>query len=158
MEYPINYKFISEKIEYHSEVVQVYEKANLYLKSFDWCNEIKSAVLYTNLGSKLCLFLFEIDNLASDEDNYLWVIAGDLPSMYLNVENGDTTREVLTSYSELAEDWVLHIKNKESLEDCYPFNAEPTEENADLLQRRVNILNNSIIENIDCITVSLPPG
>ena len=158
MGYPIDYRLISKEIEYYFEVQQVYEKASLFLKSFDWCNKIKSAFLYTNLGSKLCLFLFQIDNLASDEDNYLWVIAGDLPSMYLNVQNGDTIREILTSYSELAQDWVLHVKKQKSLVDCYPFNVAPTEENADLLQRRVNILNSSIIENVDNITVSISPG
>jgi hypothetical protein len=151
MEYPINYNDISKEIDYYTEVIQVYKKASLYLKSFDWCKKIENAVLYTNLGSKLCLFLFKIDNRASAENHYLWVIAGDLPSMYLNVQNGDTTREILTSYVELAEDWIQHVKNQESLIDCYPFDADSTEEMADLLKRRVNILKNSVINNIDNI-------
>jgi len=153
MKYPINYKYISPKTEYYPEVMQIYEKASLYLKSFDWCKKIEGAFLYVNLGSKLCLFLFEINNSASTEDCCLWVIVGDLPSMYLGVQSGDTTREILTSYADLAEDWVQHIKSQEPLDDCYPFDAEATEEIADLLNRRVNILKNSVIDNIDDITV-----
>lgn len=158
MRYPINYKDFSPKVKYYSEMISVYNRASSFLTGFDWCRKIVDVALYTNLGSKLGLYLFKIDNSASSKNAYLWVIAGDLPMMYLNVHEDDTTREVLKSYTELASDWVQHVKNNQSLENCYPFDANPTLEMADLLERRVNILNTSVIDNIDNIKVKLNLG
>lgn len=42
-----------------------------------------------------------------------------------------------------------------SVEDCYPFNAEPTTEMSNMLKKRVNQIENSIIPNVD--EIELPP-
>ena len=70
MKYPINYKDVKPKLQYYSEVVDVHKDAENYLQSFDWCKSIKGSALYVNLGRTFCIFLFEIDNSASDEDDF----------------------------------------------------------------------------------------
>jgi len=149
MHYPIKYKKLTTNVEYYSEVVVLHKEAENYLYNFDWCESINNSSLYINLGSKLCVFLFEIDNSASKEDNTLWVIVGDIPSMYLDIYGPKSTREVLNTYVELAEDWIEHVKLGKSIDECYPFNAEATSQMADLLEKKITFIKNKVIENIE---------
>ncbi len=153
MDYPINYKSITSKTEFHSEVIELYKKAENYLNSFEWCQEIRSVNLYTNIGRVFCIFLFEIENTASSEDDFLWIIVGDIPSMYLDTFGIKTTKEVVENYVGLAEDWINNIKAGISVDDCYPFNAEPTLELAELLEKKVTFMKSELIDNIDDITL-----
>jgi len=148
MKYPINYKSVSIETEFYSEVETLHKEAESYLLGFEWCKTIKKCFLYTNIGYVLCIFLFEIENTQSNEDNFLWVIIGDLPVMYLDVYGSKTTKEALQGYIELAEDWINNINVGKSIGNCYPFKAEPTKEMAGLLQIRVNLLRDLLITNI----------
>jgi hypothetical protein len=153
MKYPINYTNISINTEYYSEVDALCKEAETYLLDFKWCRTIKNSFLYTNIGYVLCIFLFEIDNTQSKDDNFLWVIVGDLPAMYLDVYGAKTTKEALEGYVELAEDWINNIKTGQSVNDCYPFKAEPTLEMAELLERRTLFIRNQLLNNVDDISV-----
>jgi hypothetical protein len=155
MKYPINYNDINADTEYFTELKSVYKQAESHLKSFKWCKEIKSAKIYTNLGRIFCIFLFGIENIASNEDNFLWVIAGDIPSMYLDVFGSKTTKEVVKMYVVLAEDWINGIKTGDGVDECYPFNAEPTLELADLLEKKISFMKTTLINNIDDIKLIL---
>ncbi|MGY0039916.1 hypothetical protein [Pedobacter sp. NJ-S-72] len=63
--------------------------------------------------------------------------------------------EEAENYVSLSEDWISNVESGLSVKDCYPFDADPTLEMADLLKRRVAIIENSIIPNID--EIELPP-
>jgi len=155
MQYPINHKKISTETEFHDEVIQLHKEAMDYLLSFNWCKRIIGADLYLNLGSVLCVFLFKIKNSSSKDDNYLWIVVGDIPSMYLDIHGPKTTKEVLEDYIRLAEDWIDHVKLRKSIKNCYPFKAEPTLEMAQLLEKRIFFMKNTLIENIADIPLSL---
>jgi len=117
---------------------------------------VKESTLYLNLGSTLCIFLMEIDNAASDEDNFLWIMVGDIPSMHLDVYGTKTTIEVLDRYNALARDWIFNVQHGLSVDDCYPFDTESTIEMADMLKKRVDFIEKTIIPNID--EIKLPPS
>ena len=153
MKYPINYNKITVKIEFYNELIKVHKEAEEYLMSFAWCNKIITSDLYLNLGSTLCIFLFEIENNASKDDNYLWVIAGDIPFMYLDIHGPKSTKQVLEDYVQLAEDWINQVKTGKSIEHCYPFNAEPTIEMATLLEKRTSFMKNILIGDIDNLPI-----
>ncbi len=155
MDYPIEYNASIAKIEYSDEVVVLYNEAEKYLYSFKWCKNIKKSYLYTNLGSKLCIFLFEIENSASEDDNFLWMIVGDIPPMYLDIFGSKSIREVLNVYVELAKEWTEHIKAGKSTNECYPFNAEPTDEIVKLLGKKIDFLKDVVIENIEDIQLQI---
>jgi len=155
MKYPINYNSIKPNLKYYTEVIQLYEEASAYLLSFRWCKQLKNAQLYLSLGSKLCIFLFEIENSASADDNYLWIIVGDLPPMYLDIHGPKTTKQVLEDYIGLAEDWIENVKLGKPVDDCYPFKAEPNLEMAALLERRASFMKNTLIDNIDDLPISI---
>ena len=93
MKYPVDFKNVTVKTEFYTELVKAREEAASYLMGFAWCKNIIDSQVYLNLGSTLCIFLFEIENIASDDDNYLWVIAGDTPPMYLDTHGPRTTRQ-----------------------------------------------------------------
>jgi hypothetical protein len=149
MNYPIDIKQVTNKIEFQTEVIKEYKEAAEYLLGFPWCWKIVNAQLYLNLGSTLCIFLFEIENSASSEDNYLWVVVGDIPPMYLDIHGPKSTKEVLEDYVRLAEDWIFHVKSGKSIENCYPFNAALTLEMAELLEERTVFMKNTLIKNIE---------
>ena len=151
MAYPIDYKNTTVKTEFYSELSQVHTEAVNYLMSFVWCKAIINSYLYINLGSTLCVFLFEIDNTASKDDHYLWVIVGDIPPMYLDIYGPKTTKEALEDYVKLAEDWTKNVKSGKSLKNNYPFKAEPTFEMAELLEKRVAFIKKTVISNIENI-------
>jgi hypothetical protein len=154
MTYPIDCKNITDKVEFHSEVIDMRKEAEAYLQSFAWCKEIRGCSLYMNLGSKLCIFLFEIDNIGSTEDNFLWIIVGDLPPMYLDTVGVRTIKEVLKLYVELSKDWIKHVKSGQSVEECYPFNAKPTVSMAEILEKKISFIENAIIDEIEDISLA----
>jgi hypothetical protein len=154
MKYPINYNNINTHTDYYEEVKSLYIEAESYLNSFKWCKEIKSAKVYTNLGKVFCIFLFEIENAGSDDDNFLWVIVGDIPAMYLDVFGPKTTKDVVNIYIELAEDWINSIKAGKGANGCYPFDAEPTLELAELLEKKISFMKTTVVNNIQNIKLT----
>lgn len=155
MAYPVNYKNITPQIAFYGEIVEAHRQAEAYLLGFKWCVKVKDSFLYYSLGKVFSIFLFEIDNLQSANDNSLWVIVGDIPSMYLDVYGPKSTREVLEDYIRLAEDWIAAMQTKKSVEGCFPFNAEPTVELTQLLQSKVSFMKNTLLEHIDDVQLDL---
>jgi hypothetical protein len=155
MTYPVNYYNISPKIDFYREIVDAHREAEAYLLGFKWCAGIKDSFLYYSLGKVFSIFLFEIDNSQSNGDNFLWVIVGDIPSMYLDVYGPKSTKEVLEDYIRLAEDWIAAIQAQRSVEGCFPFNAEPIIELAQRLQNKVSFMKNTLLLHIDDVQLHL---
>jgi hypothetical protein len=149
----MKYSKLTAKTTFYDELTQVHKEAEAYLMDFGWCRKIIGSDIYTNLGSTLCIFLFEIENNASKDDNYLWVLAGDIPPMYLDIHGPKTTKQVLEDYIRLAEDWINQVKSRKSVKDCYPFNVEPTVEMASLLEKRTLFIKNTLIYNIEDVSL-----
>jgi len=156
MKYPKRVKDLTAALDFYPEVIEMHQKASLYINDFAWCREVKNSILYLNLGSTLCVFLLEIDNSASNEDNFLWIVVGDIPSMYLDVYGAKTTIEVLSRYSALAKDWIFNVEHRLSINHCYPFYTGTTMEMAYMLKKRVDFIEKTIIPNID--EIKLPPS
>jgi len=149
MKYPINIKNIDESTEFYSEVIPLVETAKSYLRQHRWCKKIFSGWLFTNIGYSVCIFLFEIENSQSKEDNLIWVITGDLPNVYLDTYNIHNTKSVIEVYVEIVNMWIKTIENGKSLENCYPLDALKTEESLIMLKKRTFLLENQILPNID---------
>lgn len=156
MEYPLNFGTLTEDVDFYDELLKMHKLASSYLDSFDWCKSVDDSKVFLNLGSTLCIFLFEIENTASEEDNFLWVIVGDLPAMYLDIYGTKTTIEALKRYSTLAMDWIFNVESGQSIDECYPFDTSPTIEMAHLLKKRVVFIEKSIIPNIEEIRLPSP--
>ena len=149
MIYPIKTTALQENLDFYAEVILMEERATQYIKGFPWCRAVIESFLYFNLGEKLCVFLYEIDNSSSKDDNFLWIVVGDLPPMYLDIYGPKNTVHVLADYVDLAKNWISNIEAGLSVAGCYPFNIEPTMEMAGLLKKRVVLIENAILANMD---------
>lgn len=116
-----------------------------YITSFNWCPPITAGYLASGVGGIVAIFLFEFTRKIQDTDDRLWVIVGDLPSAYLVVEPDDSPPDALERYCSLMEDWIAAIRDPTPPEKAFPVAAEPTSENADLLERRIAFLLAEII-------------
>ena len=78
-------------------------------------------------------------------DDKLWIVVGDLQRAYLVVEPDDSPADALERYCGIMEDWIAAVRDGADLNNVYPVTAEPSRENADLLERRVAFLLAEII-------------
>ncbi len=146
--YPVSLENTSLNIEYADEVTKLCDEAKQYLNGFKWCKIIRRSFLYYNLGKILCIFLFEIENTQSKEDDRIWVIVGDLPKMYLDTFGPRSVKEVLEDYSDLANEWAENVLQKKSLSNCFPFNEAPSAKLAKMLKSRVGFIRTNLLTNI----------
>lgn len=131
-------------------ILSLYFDARNYIEDFDWCISTKKCWYDKEHGiyEKIGIFLFEIEPIDDQVDDFIWIIVGDLPSMYLDKEitNG---REVLERYCELMQEWADNVKRGESLEECYPVPVDPTIENAELLSSRIAFVKRELLMKDD---------
>jgi hypothetical protein len=153
MNYPIPISGLSPQLEYFEEVTKIHAEATEYMLAHKWCKQIRNGWLYTNIGYPLCIFLFEIENLQSPEDELLWVMAGDFPLIYLDTYNVKSTREVVRVYVKLAEQWLKAEEAGKSLTDYYPFKVPDGKEFVELFRNKVELLKKVMVEQIDDIVI-----
>lgn len=120
------------------------EEAKAYIKGFPWCHSINEGLYGLGVGGVVAVFLFEITADAGVDDR-LWVVCGDLPSAYLVADSAPTPCQALERYCELIDAWIIAVRRKEGLSEVFPVAAEPTEENAKALERRVAMLREDVI-------------
>ena len=129
-------------------ILKLEAKAQNYLESFKWCKSVKNSwcdkkyCVYDNIG----VFLFEIEPINSEVDDFVWIVVGDLPSVYLD-KSVKTGRECLKTYCELMQDWVDNVNSGKSLAESYPIPAEPNRKNADLLMSRILFIQEELLRD-----------
>jgi len=148
MNYPIHIQEINSSVEFHNEVLKLKNEAETYIKQYPWCAKIYGGWLITNIGFAVNIYLFKIENTQSTDDDLIWVIVGDFPPMYLDTYNVSSTTEVCETYIELASEWIAKVENSESIEECYPLDANQDKNSIELLKRKVKLLREKILPNI----------
>lgn len=120
------------------------EDAKNYLKSHVWCRGILREFFGLGIGGVVSVFLFEIAP-AAGVDDCLWVVCGDLPSAYLVTDAASTPVGALRIYCDMMEAWISAVRRGGRLDDVFPVTAEPSEETAKQLEKRVSLLRTEII-------------
>lgn len=151
MKYPIEIRNANTSLEYYHEVSKLLIESENYLQGHHWCTKIHKRWLFINLGKVLCIFLYEIENDQSPEDNLLWVVTGDLPPMYLDTINATTTHEVVSGYVNLVQDWIEHAEKDLPMDDCYPLESGTSTESIGMLKKRIDMLKTVIEPEIEDI-------
>ena len=144
-------------ISYFSDVIPIHEmqgddhedtdllremsqKADYFITSQRWCPTISEKYFGFGIGKIVAVFLYHFDSLINETDDWLWVVVGDLPSVYLVIDNTTSAMDALEGYCELMEDWANNIMSDNSVEDCYPVKAAPTKEHAQMLLSRIEFI------------------
>lgn len=136
-------------VEYVDEVTTLSVEAQQYLKSFSWCNEIEKGWLAKGWGYILCIFYFKIKPTpGSGADDFIWIIVGDIPPAYIDIQSVDSALEALKAYVNIMEEWINNIKEGKSVDNCFPINVEPSMKHADMLQKRIEIINSDFISEL----------
>ena len=127
-------------------ILKLYNGAKEYLEGYKWCISVIKGWYESNFSihEKIGVFLFEIEPMGETVDKFIWIIIGDLPTMYLD-EGVKTSQEALELYCELMSEWADNIVEGRALNGCYPVDAEPTIENADLLRRRIVFIRKELL-------------
>lgn len=138
------------EIEEIQAILSLYYDAKNYIEDFDWCVSTKKCWYDKNHGiyEKIGIFLFEIEPINDTVDDFIWVIVGDLPSVYLD-KSVTTGEEALKTYCELMQEWADNVKSEKSLDECYPVPVDPTKENADLLSSRISFIRRELLMTKD---------
>lgn len=127
--------------DYYDEVLQLYNEAKTYVLSFKCCHSIRNSWIAYECGYIIGIFLFEVEVMGGEKDNqFFWVIVGDLPPVCISKEESSTAYKALLKYIFLMEDWISKVNMGENTTHCYPINVPCTKEYADMLQTRIDLL------------------
>ncbi|UWZ83036.1 hypothetical protein [Occallatibacter riparius] len=119
--------------------------ARAFLSDFDWCSEIREFYFGEGIGDVFAIFLARIKPNRPSVDEYVWVIVGDIPSAYLVTDDCPSPKEALEGYIWEVRKWVALAKEGRTSRDVIPVNAPATREWAQMLERRLNALEQRII-------------
>ncbi|MHA4847862.1 hypothetical protein ACX0G7_27090 [Flavitalea antarctica] len=124
--------------------IKLSEEAEAYITSFPWCKKVINCWFDSGFYDKVAVFLFEIEPSASDVDQFIWVIVGDIPSVYID-SSDKTGIEALDSYCRLMNEWADNVMSSLPLTDCYPIDEPATKENAALLKTRIAFIQKEML-------------
>jgi hypothetical protein len=138
------------EVEEVQTVLILYKEAKEFLENFSWCVSIRKCWYDDEheICEKIGVFLFEIEPINDTIDDFIWVIVGDLPSVYLD-KSITTGHEALDTYCELMQEWIDNVKSGRSLKECYPIPVEPSKENANLLDSRIKFIKQTLLKTGD---------
>jgi hypothetical protein len=127
--------------------------ARAFVASQSWAPPISELLLAFGIGGVIGLFLVRFEyGITSGEgrgDDEIWVVVGDLPSIYFETENIKTRADALSVYCNIAEDWADHVVAGDALSECYPIPVEPTLEHARMLKSRLATIRKEFIQLVE---------
>ena len=130
----------------NEEVKQIACEAENFLFSHPWCIEITNGYLAWAIAGVIGVFLFDIIPSKPEVDTTLWVITGDLPPAYLVTDYAESWQKALDRYVYEMNRWVKAVREGENLDDIIPVNVEPTIEHAEMLEGRLNFIQEKFID------------
>ena len=125
------------------------EQARSYIQNFKWCKSIKNEYFGGGVGGIFIIILFDIENTASQSDDLLWVIVGDIPPAYLVTSDGlESPNKALQVYIELMFEWVEAVTKGLPVGHLIPVNVEPVPAFAEELENRLVYLKDNFVGKI----------
>ena len=134
-------KIAQSNIEHADEVVDLSKRAKDYLGSMAWCNGIIGGWLAYASGYIIGVFYFEIMPSRKDAPRFVWVIVGDIPPAYLDVESCPNAKEAVEGYVGEMQEWIDRVLQGRPLDDSViPVNVPAEAKWAEALQTRLKLI------------------
>ena len=130
-----------------AELDDLAQQARNYLTSYRWCRNIRDAHLAFGVGGVIGVFLFAIEPAEAGVDDTLWVVVGDLPPAYLVCDKTPDWRGALHNYIYEMRRWIAAVRSGASLDDVIPVAAAATTEHADMLESRLDFIQQQLIDD-----------
>ena len=131
-------------VEYKQELLKLYEEATEYLKKQNWCVKVLDCWYDRGLADKLAVFYFKIDP-TKGADEYVWMVVGDLPPAYIDIESAVNGACAIQAYTDIMEDWVRTVKEGGDMDEVYPVNVPVNEKHADMLASRIKFIRENVL-------------
>lgn len=123
-------------------------EARKFLSFYKWVGGVKGEYIGAGFDGILYIFLFEIVPARDGVDSWLWVVVGDVPPAYITCEDAKNPYEALDAYVGAMEEWVRFARAGKSVSDIIPVNIPATTENADMLDRRLKLIDKRILPTL----------
>ena len=147
--YAVSIELLRGEDEHDTKLLrEMAQEAVEYALSFEWCLEIHERYFGSGIGGVVALFLFDITIKGSDAPEWLWIIVGDLPSVYLEFEAFPTPRSALIRYIEGVEEWLEASPAERASGEIIPIDVPADPEIFEMLRGRVATLRSSILPQI----------
>jgi hypothetical protein len=121
------------------------EEARSFLLGHRWCGRIAESYFGLGVGGIVAVFLFRIIPVEKQVDEYLWVVVGDLPPLYITTDDAPNAACALDGYVGAMEEWVNAARRGESVQGLAPVSAKPTREMAEQLKSRLEFIDKEIL-------------
>lgn len=125
---------------------EILEQAKRFLLKHPWCLGITESRIGIFVPKIISIFLFRIEKTEEVEDDWLWVVVGDVPPGYLVTDHAPNPAWALHGYLELLKEWTEAVRTGVSVEGLYPVNVPPTMEWVEELESRIHFLKEEILE------------
>jgi hypothetical protein len=119
--------------------------ARRYVESQTWCERVVGVHLGDGVGGIAAVFLVQLLPSRPDADSKVWAVVGDIPPLYLVVDNLPDATAALQAYVDWRRDWVAAVRDGGPLEGMPSVNVPPTRANADELARRLDYIERELI-------------
>lgn len=120
------------------------EAAN-YVKGQKWCSGIVESYFGIGIGGVVAVFLFKIHPSAPEVDDYVWAVVGDIPPLYLTVEDCPNPACALDGYIGALEQWADAAIEQKDVSGLPPVSAPPSVENGRSLKKRLQFLDREVL-------------
>lgn len=131
--------------EDREDMEALYQAARNYLEYHTWCREISESYLGFLRPGIIGVFLFKIVPAKEEVDEWIWIIVGDIPPVYMTTEICPNPAIAVEEYIFAMRKWVEAARNGETIEEMVPVNAPPTKENAEALAGRLRFIEERIL-------------
>ncbi|MFY9344471.1 MAG: hypothetical protein WAT39_18400 [Planctomycetota bacterium] len=119
-------------------------QAGAWLAERTWCRGVRRVFLGASEPRRFGVFLVELSHPpAGFDDEWLWVIAGDLPPAFMVIDDLRTPRAALAAYVDRRKAWIAAVRAGGSTANLMPVVLAPTVANAGMLAKRLRELERS---------------
>lgn len=134
-----------------SDLNESVEYAKSFINAQNWCDQITDSYLGLYEEGIITIVLFKIESKQLNVDDCIWSITGDIPPAYITCDSAIDPISALDGYIGAMDEWVEAVQKGESVDELIPVNVEPTEEYADMLKSRLDLLFENIVKPHDAI-------
>jgi hypothetical protein len=127
------------------QLLEMYRRAEEYLRSFSWCPPVVAGFLGYGVGGAVAVFLFKVATKVAGSDDLFWVVAGDLPPAYLVTDDAPDPSSALTVYCDLMDAWATAVQSGLPLDGVFPVSAAATPKHAEMLLSRTRFIREKLL-------------
>jgi hypothetical protein len=124
------------------------EEAERYVRSFRWCVEIHERFFGDGYGGIVALFLFRVTIRDVQTPEWVWIVVGDVPSVYLEFDGFPSPRAALLRYIEGVEEWLGASPEQRESGDLIPIEVPPGPELIEALAGRMGTLRSLVLPHL----------